>query len=157
MNVLLPVDGSSASDAAVDALIHQFDPATSDVRVLHIVENAFTVNESLAFADSAAAAHIVSDVLDERRRQGRQLADRVVERLRAANFHATANVYNGEPRREVLEVANHWPADVVVMGSHGRSGLDRLLVGSVAEHVLRRASCSVEVVRPPLSAIRKAS
>jgi nucleotide-binding universal stress UspA family protein len=151
MKVLLPVDGSAASDAALDALIHQFNPRDTEVRVLHIVEQTAVVSTSLAFADSAAAAGIIAEQFEELRRHGHQIADRSVHRLQAAGFGATADVRDGEARFEVLSVATRWPADAIMMGSHGRSGFDRLMMGSVAEHVLRHAPCSVEIVRPALA------
>ena len=157
MKVLVPVDGSPASDAAVDAVNRQFDPSTTDVSVLHVVELPLTVPESLAFAEAAAAAGIVEEAVEERRRQGHQIAARAVERFRANGFGANVRVVDGEAKLEILEVAGSWAADVIVMGSHGRSGFERLVMGSVAEYVLRHAECSVEIVRPAHEAVRKAS
>lgn len=56
----------------------------------------------------------------------------------------------GDPVEGILRVANQLPADLVVLGSHGRTGLARLLLGSVAEQVVRKASCPVLVVKRPL-------
>jgi nucleotide-binding universal stress UspA family protein len=53
----------------------------------------------------------------------------------------------GKPGTEIVKAAKDWPADVIVIGSHGRGGLTRLLVGSVAEAVMRHAPCPVLVVR----------
>jgi nucleotide-binding universal stress UspA family protein len=53
----------------------------------------------------------------------------------------------GDPAREILQVAAQLKADLVIVGTHGRTGLERMVVGSVAEHVVRRASCPVLVVR----------
>jgi universal stress protein A len=55
----------------------------------------------------------------------------------------------GSPGAEIAKSAREWPADIVVVGSHGRGGVSRLLVGSVAEAVMRRAPCPVLVVRSP--------
>lgn len=55
----------------------------------------------------------------------------------------------GKPSTEIVKAAVEWPADLIVIGSHGRSGLDRLLSGSVAEEVMRHASCDVLIVRSP--------
>jgi universal stress protein A len=153
MNVLLPVDGSPSADAAVAAFIKQFNPENTVVRVLHVVEQPLAVPDTLAFAEAAAAADVVAARLDERRRQGQQIVDRTVAKLQAAHFHADAEIHEGEARREVLAASNNWPADAIVMGSHGRHGFDRLVMGSVAEHVLRHAPCSVEIVRPALAAV----
>jgi nucleotide-binding universal stress UspA family protein len=55
----------------------------------------------------------------------------------------------GRPPAEIVKTAKEWPADVIVIGSHGRHGLERALLGSVAEGVMRHAPCSVLVVRTP--------
>lgn len=55
----------------------------------------------------------------------------------------------GKPGAEIVRSATDWPADLVVIGSHGRGGVTRLLLGSVAEAVMRHAPCPLLVVRPP--------
>lgn len=75
------------------------------------------------------------------------IADGVVAKLRAAGFTADALVQLGDARIEILRVAEEWNADLIILGSHGRTGVSRWLLGSVAEHVVRHASCSVEVAR----------
>ena len=53
----------------------------------------------------------------------------------------------GKPASEIVKAAAEWPADVIVMGSHGRGGVERALLGSVADTVMRHASCSVLIIR----------
>ena len=65
------------------------------------------------------------------------------------DFHTSVSTPDADPRHAIVETARDWPADVIVMGSHGRRGLDRLLLGSVAESVVRHAPCSVHVGRIP--------
>jgi nucleotide-binding universal stress UspA family protein len=57
---------------------------------------------------------------------------------------------DGHPAKEIVRTANENDCDLVVMGTHGRTGLRRLLTGSVAEEVLRRATCPVRIVKTPL-------
>ncbi len=152
MNVLLPVDEAPCSDAALDVLLRQFHPADTHVRVLHVVEAPMTVPETLAFAEAVAAADVAIATEDELRRRAKSIAERAVLRLRAAGFTAAADVRDGRAAEEIVTSAIRWPADVIVLGSHGRHGLERVLVGSVAEHVLRHAPCTVQIVRPSLVA-----
>ena len=71
-------------------------------------------------------------------------------RQRASQRYAPLEfVAVGKPASEIVKTAKEWPADVIVIGSHGRHGLDRALLGSVAEGVMRHAPCSVFVVRTP--------
>lgn len=58
----------------------------------------------------------------------------------------------GEPAEEIVRLARELPCDLIVMGTHGRTGLDRLLLGSVAEQVVRHAPCPVLTVKPPAAA-----
>ena len=88
---------------------------------------------------------------EEIRRRADELVAVVVERLEAAAFTASGDTLEGDARHVILEYARDWRPDVIVLGSHGRSGLDRLVLGSVSENVLRHAACSVEVVRTPLT------
>jgi nucleotide-binding universal stress UspA family protein len=76
----------------------------------------------------------------------------LVEPLRPSGVELDAVAIAGPPVQSILEVARSLPADVVVMGTHGRGGLDHLVLGSVAEKVLRKASCPVLTVPPRVSA-----
>src|SRR5205814_7121380 len=68
-----------------------------------------------------------------------------------ASLRVEHRVAVGNPANEVLSLARALNCDVIVMGTHGRTGLDRLLTGSVAEEVLRKADCPVMVVRTPFT------
>jgi nucleotide-binding universal stress UspA family protein len=83
----------------------------------------------------------------ERLKEGKELAERTAQQLRSAGFQAYALTEEGEPKTAILEKAAQWTADVIFMGSHGRKGIDRFLIGSASEAVLRHAPCSVEIVR----------
>jgi nucleotide-binding universal stress UspA family protein len=63
----------------------------------------------------------------------------------------------GEPAEQIIRASHSIPCDFIVMGSHGRSGLPRLLLGSVAEHVLREATCQVIIVKAPVAATEPAT
>jgi len=79
------------------------------------------------------------------------VADRTLTKLGAAGLALESRVRRGDPSHEIVEEAKSWGADLIVVGSHGRTGMQRLLLGSVAEQVVRHAPCSVEVVRQPKS------
>src|SRR5689334_2155836 len=69
--------------------------------------------------------------------------------LKSAGLKVTGEVLSGKPKDAILEHAQNWPADLIVVGSHGRRGFRRLLLGSVSEAVAMNAHCSVAVVRGP--------
>lgn len=149
MKLLLATDFSACSSAAVEAVLTQFPPNGTEVRLLHAVDWEQQLPASYLFAEGRDAA---KDLLGEKDRIMRDIQSHMVDverRLTAAGFVATTQLETGEsPHRVILNTARAWPADLIVMGSHGRAGLARWLLGSVAEGVMRHAPCSVQVVRP---------
>ena len=75
------------------------------------------------------------------------LAARTAASLAESGLSTETSVKQGDPRLEIVDEARTWSADLVVVGSHGRTGVKRWLIGSFAEYVVRHAPCSVEVVR----------
>jgi nucleotide-binding universal stress UspA family protein len=136
MKILLAVDGSPFSDAATQAVIEQHRPEQTEVEVLHVIE---------AGLYTAVYAPRVEEYIEH----ARELAERVAQTLRAAGFRAHATVGKGDPRTAILDAATESQPDLIVMGSHGRRGVERFLIGSVSEAVAKHAKCSVEVVRLP--------
>ena len=147
MKILLAVDGSECSQAATRAVISQFPRDRAEVRVVHADDWPNRLPTSLAFAEGPAAASDVLEMRDERLRQGEELVSRAAQQLQAAGFQTSTEVRNGDARHAILDVAAEWGPDVIVLGSHGRRGMDRFLLGSVSESVVRHALCSVEIVR----------
>jgi nucleotide-binding universal stress UspA family protein len=146
MKILLPIDDSVCSQAAVRAVITQFRPE-SDVHIVHVDEWPKGLPTSLPVAQGSVASGSVLYTHEEARLRGGDLLHAVAQRLFDARFCATTEMRRGDARREILDCAAQWKPDVIVVGSHGRRGLDRLLLGSVAEGVLRDAACPVEIVR----------
>jgi nucleotide-binding universal stress UspA family protein len=95
------------------------------------------------------------DVVESRAKsfeRARELVERVAAQLEFKGFHASVSTPDAAPRHAIVQAAREWPADLIVIGSHGRRGVDRLLIGSVAESVVRHAPCSVDIVRTPVAA-----
>ena len=144
MKILLAVDDSKYSEAAAQAVVRQMRPEGAEVCVFHVVVPLVIIPYSyMGQVETLEAAQ------QERLKEGKELAERAVQHLRSAGFHVHAVIEEGDPKSAILEKAAHWTADVVFMGSHGRKGIDRFLIGSASEAVLRHAHCSVEIVRIP--------
>jgi|GEM_PF-6388804 len=77
-----------------------------------------------------------------------QLVNDVVAGLKARGISAEGVVKEGNAGKVIIEEAKEWDADLIVVGAHGISGLETLIMGNVARHVVDHAPCSVEVVRP---------
>ena len=142
--ILVAIDDSKFSKAALNTVAAQHNPAKSTVRVLHVVEPV-----ELPYYPELTAPYPASfgDINKKRLEAGRRLADRAVARLRAAGFQAEPAVRPGTARSLIVDTARKWHADLIVVGSHGRKGLARILLGSVSEYVTHHAHGSVEIVR----------
>jgi nucleotide-binding universal stress UspA family protein len=155
MRILLAVDKSDCSNAAARAVASQFAPQGNEVRVLYAADWERQLPPAYLFAQGQAGARAVVALQGEVLREAHDYVEGVAAPLRAAGFPVSVQVVSeGDARTVILDEAAKWPADLIVVGSHGRSGLDRFLLGSVSERVVRHAPCSVEVVRsrPSLSA-----
>jgi nucleotide-binding universal stress UspA family protein len=147
MKILLPIDESSCSSAAVQTVIQQFRPEDAEVRVLHVDEWPKDLPTSLAFSEGPSAAQQIVTLHEERCRRHRALVGAAARRLEAARFHATTELREGDARHGILDAAAAWKPDLIVLGSHGRRGVARFLLGSVSDNVVRHAACSVQIVR----------
>jgi len=143
MRILLAVDGSKYSDAAAEAVMAQAQPAHSEVRVLHVVESP----SLLATREMGGYGSALDKAWEAEREQAEALVEKTAELLRAKGLKATPVVEEGDPKSKILDAAKKWRAELIVLGSHGRKGLQHFLIGSVSEAVARHADCSVEVVR----------
>jgi nucleotide-binding universal stress UspA family protein len=137
--ILIAVDGSPIAAHAADV---GFDLARSlgaDVAIIYVVD------KSEAFApDSGLAA---ADLMMRAEQDGRRILAESSGRAHLQSL-PTEFLTVGKPTAEVTRVAREWAAEMIVIGSHGRAGVTRLLLGSVAEAVVRHAPCPVLVVRP---------
>jgi len=140
MRLLLAIDDSKFSEAATQAVIAQYQPQGTEVTVLHVVDLTIPIPTS-------GAAVFRQESL----KHGQELVQRTERLLSKAGYKTQTAVEEGDPKSKILEKATQRKAELIVMGSHGRKGLDRFLMGSVAEGVARYAPCSVEIVRMPKS------
>jgi len=151
MKILLPIDDTPCSTAAVDAVIAQFRPETTAVRLLHVVEWPKGTPLYIAMGEVKSAGTDLLASRDRVFRRGETVTAVAAGRLREHGFQTTADIVPGLARETILDVAAQSHPDLIVMGSHGWHGLDRWLLGSVSDAVVRQASCSVQVVRTPVA------
>ena len=150
MRILLAIDGSDSSQAAVQSVTARPWPGGTEVRVLNVVEPpSLLMEREMASSDPEFEA-----VWNALREQAKDLASKATEKLRAAKLNTSTALVEGDPKSLIIDTANDWGADMIVVGSHGRKSLNRFLMGSVSEAVVRHASCSVEVIRKPSSVSR---
>jgi nucleotide-binding universal stress UspA family protein len=146
MRILLAIDGSKFSEAAIRAVSSQMRSTESEVLVFRAV-NPLAIPLPPELAGHAAEMEVrLREAVNEAEVSTALAADE----LRAAGFKVETRVAEREETRTaILEVAEQWRAQVIVLGSHGRTGLQKFLLGSVSEAVARHAHCSVLIVRRP--------
>jgi nucleotide-binding universal stress UspA family protein len=145
MKILVATSGNYADpvDPAHSAF-HFPWPEGSEIHVVSVAEVIYPVMVGM-----------VPDVVDvtdfqvRSEEDAKATANHVALRFRSLGFHADGFYMKGDPETAILEHAKEWGADLIVVGSHDRSRLDRFLVGSVSESVVKDASCSVLVLKHP--------
>ncbi|MFB6106238.1 MAG: universal stress protein [Halobacteriaceae archaeon] len=135
--ILVPTDGSSGTEEAVTRAIDLADHYGATLHLLYVVDESALPLDAHARAVFEAAAQ-----------QGRESVVALADRARRAGVEPVITaVRRGTPHEVILDYAHEEGADVVVMGTHGRRGVDRYLLGSTTERVLRLADVPVLVVQ----------
>ncbi|SFR41659.1 universal stress protein [Halogeometricum limi] len=135
--ILVPTDGSQATDRAVEHAVDLAKQYGASIHALYVVDSG-------AYASLEAGADIVLEALED---EGKQAVDHIVEAAEREGVDVTASVQTGTAYQTILDYADEEDCDVVVMGTHGRSGLNRYLLGSVTEKVVRSSDVPVLTVR----------
>jgi nucleotide-binding universal stress UspA family protein len=153
MKILLAVDGSRPSEIAAREVASRPWPSATAVRVLYVVPTPMlppghAVEPAATMGPTAWPAAAV-DIEKATAEQASAKAKAIMEQLEAGGLDVDFKLRQGDARSEIVDEAKEWAADLIVVGSHGHTGLKRWLLGSVAQSVVTHASCSVEVVRKP--------
>ncbi len=140
--IMVPVDGSETSRKALQEAIKLAQLFKARLKLVHVVENA-RIFDAEGMMDYATLRDIATKGGEQILLRGREMAEQ------AGIAAETALLESGGDRNEnvIVSDAKQWLADLIVIGTHGRSGLSRLLLGSVAEGVVRGASAPVLLVR----------
>ena len=148
MRILLAIDGSGHSEAAVNEIARRQWSPGDEVRVISVVEPYLPPT---FVAGGWADGNFYVDVERAARDRARVAVEKAEATLRAGETgrqrDVRAEVLSGSPKRVILEDAEAFGADLIVVGSHGHGALDRVLLGSVSQAVALHAECSVEIVR----------
>jgi len=145
--ILVAVDGSETSNLALEHALQLAKDQRAQVRIVHAVESLHQL-----VALSGGTFFDIDELLDSLRREGKRVLEASLERAKAFGVDAETAVLEAKDPVDrtaqiLVQEARNWDADLIVVGTHGRSGFDRLFLGSVAETVLRSASVPVLLVR----------
>lgn len=153
MKVLIALDHSDCSQLALSSVVSRPWPDHSSLKVVHIMEpydpNGITSN-------IAQKSEWMAAINEQRRSSAQAMLDQATKLLAAnhANSEVTSELLESNlADQTIVNTAKQWPADLIVVGSHSRRGLKRLLLGSIAHSVLQQAPCSVEVIKSQWSLV----
>lgn len=137
-NLLVPTDGSPASLGAVDEAVSLASAVDAHLTAVYVVDTrdygTLPEGEFTSLATELEA-------------EGERALKEVEDRAQAADVSVATAIVRGIPHESILEYADETDADVIVMGTHGRTGIDRFLLGSVTEKVIRSTDLPVLVTR----------
>ncbi len=146
MKILLAIDGSLCSDRAVEEVARRPWPDGTSVKVLTALEPPMPPTPETW----AVPASYFEEIETALRQQGKNIIDSALQKLKAnKTLSLSSIIVLGSPRPVILDEAESWSADLIVLGSHGYGAVKRFLLGSVSQAVVSHAKCSVEVVRCP--------
>lgn len=137
--ILIPTDGSDNTKPAINQGLELAKLVGAEVTAMYVMDEAPFVNFATGFA--------LPNVYDMLREEGRRAVEQVREEGEKLGVKVIVAVEQGSPANHIIEMSKNY--DLIVMGTLGRSGMSHLLLGSVAEKVVRFASCPVLVVRAP--------
>jgi nucleotide-binding universal stress UspA family protein len=144
--ILVPTDFSGCSAAALDYAVALAKPLNADLILTHVIEPLpYSMIEGLTFVDYGA--RLTSET--------QSLLDSLSKKPLKEKLSVATHLTSGMPFREIIDLAERENADLIVMGTHGRTGFDHLITGSVAEKVARLAPCPVLLVRPKPNVLKE--
>jgi len=141
--ILVPTDFSPPSAAALEYARILAMTYGSSIWILNVINDPSGESEFVADGFAPSTGEIRDELLTE----ARERLACVLSSTDCARYHVHYHALIGLPAHEIVDYASAIHADLIVMGTHGRTGLAHLLMGSVAEHVVRAASCPVLTVR----------
>ena len=137
-HILVPTDGSTGVERAVKHAVELAETHDATLHALYVVNTA-----SYSSMPMETSWEHIRDMLGE---EGEAALERVQELAAEADVPVESHVVDGSPSKEIVQYAEREDCDLVVMGTHGRGGIDRLLLGSVAERVVRSSRVPVLTV-----------
>ena len=145
--ILVPVDYSACSRGAMEYALFLAERFDAEIEVLHIAEIPLGEEEHTVVKPDTGEKQLLSELIMQQAVKAE--TEFLSPFVRNTTIPIEKSLLKGRPGKVIVEAAVDRGADLIVMGTHGRSGFDRLIMGSVTERVLRSAPCPVVVVRHP--------
>jgi nucleotide-binding universal stress UspA family protein len=145
--ILVPVDHSDCSRVAMEYALFLAERFDAEIEVLHVAEIPLGEEEHTVVKPDTGEEQLLSELIMQQAEKAE--TEFLAPFVRDATIPIERSLLKGQPGKVIVEAATDRGADLIVMGTHGRSGFERLIMGSVTERVLRSAPCPVVVVRHP--------
>jgi len=139
-HVLVPIDFSATADRALAYAIALAQQLQARLTLLHVLDMTPVTMDEMT-------AGMTATYLEAQETEAQRLLQASRERVQRAGLQGESLLVQGPPPQTILDTAGEQGVDLIIMGTHGRTGLARVLLGSVAEHVVRQGPCPVLVVR----------
>ncbi len=143
--ILFPTDGSACSKGALGYALSCASQYGARLVALHVIDSRWEEHVRQAF--SALGRGTTLEAWKGREEEAQRILQEVAEAATTAGVAVETQFATGIPHEEILRVARALPADVIIMGTHGRTGISHALMGSVTERIVRQAPCPVLTVR----------
>jgi nucleotide-binding universal stress UspA family protein len=143
--ILLPTDGSDCSRKATAYALSLARQYGGRVVALHVTDERWDEQTRAAFVE--IGPELMQKLHSGNAQQARRIVQQVADAGAKAGVPVETRMTTGIPFEDIVHIATKLPADLIIMGTHGRTGVSHLLLGSVAEKVVRRAHCPVMTVR----------
>jgi nucleotide-binding universal stress UspA family protein len=137
--ILVATDGSEPAERALEAAIEEAKVWGADVHAIYVVESGLF--SSLPMDNTL---EMIYSVLQK---EGEEILNSALQKAKAAGVSLHTHLRQGHAGSEILALAEEVGADLILIGSHGKSGVDRLLLGSVTDYVVRHSAVTTTVVR----------
>lgn len=135
-DILLPTDGSPGAEAAIDHAVAQANQNSAVVHAVHVIE----------VTDMGDVTEDTGNTQNKLRSSARELLEPILDAAEKAGVESVEAVVEGRPHEKLVDYIEDNDIDLVVMGSHGKTGLSRILLGSTAEKVVRHSPAPVLTV-----------
>ena len=141
-HILAPTDFSERSKQGLTSALELAEAFGAELLLLHVVEPPPYPVEGIV------SSHLGATLLDDLERQASNDLAQMLSETQRSKVEVARRVVVGIPYRKIVEVAEEEKSDLIVMTTHGRTGLSHLVMGSVAEKIVRTAPCPVLTIRP---------
>ena len=147
-HILVPLDGSELSETALPHAQALAEKLGASILLLRVANISATIMAATGPDTGMVAPDLIEEVIEDQEEDAKTYLERVGQRLKAAGCQVTWQVVEGSPAQAIVETARKNNCDLIALATHGRTGLVRAVLGSVADAVVRESHLPVLLIRP---------